>query len=366
MQPPIEIRKSRIGDIPDILRIFSAARQYMRINNNHSQWSDHYPDKSDVLNDISQGVSYVGIDSEGDIVMTFAFIKGEDPTYKIIYEGNWLNEDEYGTIHRIASNGKIRGVLEAACNFGFQKVQNIRIDTHEDNIPMLRALHHLGFVRCGIIICRDGSPRIAFQKIKDKMENKFYILSELLKQDRSYRRFDENIKIDKDTLKKLVVLTRYCSSGRNLQPLKYFLACDEEKCEQIFPLLKWAGYLEDWDGPVKGERPTAYLIQCLDTNITKNYLCDDGLQLQAITLGATALGLGCCIIKSFNVVKLKEILRLEEHLSPLYVLAIGKPVEEVVIEDMKEVGEENIKYYRTLDKVHHVPKRSLEELLINK
>ena len=168
MQPPIVIRKSRKEDIPDILRIFDSAREYMRLNNNHSQWNASYPDKSVILNDISKGVSYVGIDSEGEIVMTFAFIKGKDQTYQIIYEGNWLNEDEYGTIHRIASDGKIRGVLEAACKFCFQKVQNIRIDTHEDNLPMLRAIDNLGFVRCGIISCRDGSPRIAFQKIKDK------------------------------------------------------------------------------------------------------------------------------------------------------------------------------------------------------
>ncbi|MCH5234682.1 MAG: nitroreductase family protein [Muribaculaceae bacterium] len=191
------------------------------------------------------------------------------------------------------------------------------------------------------------------------------MLSELLKKDRSYRRFDESFKIEADTLKKLVGLTRCCSSGRNLQPLKYFMASDEDRCEQIFPLLKWAGYLKEWDGPEKGERPSAYLIQCLDTDLTKNYHCDDGLQLQAITLGATALGLGCCIIKSFNAEKLKEILSLDEYLSPLYVVAIGKPVEKVVIEELKDAGEEGIKYYRTPDKVHHVPKRSQEELLIN-
>ena len=248
-QTSIRIRKSRKEDIPDILRIYASAREYMRLNNNPNQWSGNYPGESDI--------------------------------------------------------------------------------------------------------------------IKIKMENKFEILSELLKKDRSYRRFDESFKIDAGTLKRLVELTRYCSSGRNLQPLKYFIVNDEEKCEQIFPLLKWAGYLKEWDDPEKGERPSAYLIQCLDTNLTKNYLCDDGLQLQAITLGATALGLGCCIIKSFNIVKLKEILSLEENLSPLYILAIGKPVETVVIEKLKDTGEEGIKYYRTPDKVHHVPKRSLEELLIN-
>ena len=198
------------------------------------------------------------------------------------------------------------------------------------------------------------------------MENKFEILKSLLKKDRSYRRFDESYKIENNTLKELVGLTRFCASGRNLQPLKYYIVNDLEKCDRLFPLLKWAGYFLDWDGPDEGERPTAYLIQCLDTELTKNYLCDDGLQLQTITLGATALGLGCCIIKSFNVVKLKEILNLDENLSPLYVLALGKPGEEVVIEDLKDFAEDSIKYYRTLDGMHHVPKRSLAELLINK
>lgn len=196
--------------------------------------------------------------------------------------------------------------------------------------------------------------------------NKFKILQELLKTDRSYRRFDENHLIDRETLLKLVELTRYCASGRNLQPMKYYVVNEKEVCDKIFSLLKWAGYLTDWDGPQQGERPTAYLIQCLDTSLTKNYLCDDGLQLQAITLGAVAEGLGCCIIKSFNVLKLKELLRLSENLEPLHVVAIGKPIERVVIEDMDSQDKTDIKYYRTSDKIHHVPKRILEDLVINK
>lgn len=182
--------------------------------------------------------------------------------------------------------------------------------------------------------------------------------------DRSYRRFDEGHRIDKETLIQLVELTRYCASGRNLQPLKYFVANENDMCDKIFPLLKWAGYLPEWDGPVKGERPTAYLIQCLDTNITKNYLSDDGLQQQAITLGAVAEGLGCCIIKSFNVIKLKEILGLPDNYEPIYVIAIGKPIEKVVIDDMSNQDSSDIKYYRTPDGIHHVPKRSLDDLVI--
>lgn len=163
----IKIRKTTIEDIPYILRIFESAREYMRLNKNYSQWGDSYPGLNDILRDISEGNSYVGIHPEGDIIMTFAFIKGEDPTYQTIYEGRWINNEEYGTIHRIASNGKSGGVLKAACDYCFTETDNIRIDTHKDNYPMLQALENLGFIKCGVILCRDGSPRIAFQKIKD-------------------------------------------------------------------------------------------------------------------------------------------------------------------------------------------------------
>ena len=195
--------------------------------------------------------------------------------------------------------------------------------------------------------------------------NKFEILKHLLIADRSYRRFDEKHRIERDSLLKLIELTRYCASGRNLQPMKYYIVDDVETSGKIFPLLKWAGYLTDWDGPEQGERPAAYIIQCLDTSLTKNYLCDDGIQLQAITLGAVAEGLGCCIIKSFNLVKLKEILGIEDNLEPLYVVAVGKPIEKVVIEAMDSKNKTDIKYYRTPDGVHHVPKRNLDELIIN-
>lgn len=136
----------------------------MRANGNASQWGEYYPDLIDISRDIELGNSYVGEDEDGEIVMTFAFIVGEDPTYLRIYEGKWLNDLPYGTIHRIASNGHKRGVLKAACDFCFQMADNIRIDTHKANKPMLTALGILGFERCGIIRCRDGSPREAFQK----------------------------------------------------------------------------------------------------------------------------------------------------------------------------------------------------------
>lgn len=195
--------------------------------------------------------------------------------------------------------------------------------------------------------------------------NKFEILKQLLISDRSYRRFEENYRIERKTILELIELTRYCASGRNLQPLKYFLVNEPESCAPIFPLLKWAGYLTDWDGPEKGERPSAYIIQCLDTTLTKNYLCDDGIQLQAITLGAVALGLGCCIIKAFHLMELKEVLKIPEIFEPLYVIALGKPIEKVVIEDMEGNDVKDVKYFRDSEGIHHVPKRILNDLVIN-
>lgn len=190
------------------------------------------------------------------------------------------------------------------------------------------------------------------------------LLVSLLKADRSYRRFDENFTVDKALLEKLVSLVRYTSSGRNAQPLKYRLVWKREEREEVFPTLAWAGYFHDWEGPAKGERPGAYLVQCLDTRYGENCLCDDGLQIQAITLGATAKGLGCCIIKAFNAPALEKILDLPAHLKPRYVIALGKPAERVVIEDMPGEPDADFKYYRTPDGVHHVPKRPVSELTV--
>lgn len=194
----------------------------------------------------------------------------------------------------------------------------------------------------------------------------FESLRQLMMSDRTVRRFQEDRKVSVETLEKLVELTRYCPSGRNAQPLRYFVIISEEIREKVYPLLKWAGYFQDWDGPEKGERPAAYLIQCLDPHYGKDCLCDDGLQLEAITLGMRTLGLGGCIIKAFNAPKLAEILSLDDRYTPRYVLALGYPAEEVKIEDMPLDDDADFKYFRTPDGVHHVPKRPLEQLIIKK
>ena len=159
------IRRSTPADIAAILEVYEASRRYMCATGNLTQWSDGYPARADVEADLAAGHSYVG-EAAGRIVMAFALIVGEDPTYRIIEQGAWLNDRPYGTIHRLGSNGTCGGVLAACVDFCFGQVDNLRLDTHADNRPMLTAVARLGFTRCGIIYCRDGSPRIAFQKTR--------------------------------------------------------------------------------------------------------------------------------------------------------------------------------------------------------
>ena len=193
---------------------------------------------------------------------------------------------------------------------------------------------------------------------------KFDEFIELLKSNRSVRRFDESRRIDGSLLKSLVELTRYCASGRNLQPLRYRIADDKATCEKLFPALKWAGYYSDWDGPAEGERPVAYLVQCIDTELCASCLCDDGLELEAITLGASSMGIHGTIIKSFNMEMVKNALGLPERYKPHYVLALGYPAEKVRIVSTDGTTGADIRYYRDENDMQVVPKRPLEERII--
>ncbi len=188
------------------------------------------------------------------------------------------------------------------------------------------------------------------------------MLKELILKNRSYRRFYQDVKIDKPTLFELVDLARLSASAKNAQPLKYFLANDTETNNLIFKDLTWAGYYPDWNGPEEGEQPAAYIIILVDTNISANYYCDHGIASQSILLGAVEKGLGGCIIGSINSPTLHRELKLESNLKILHVIALGKPKEEVVIEEMRN---DDIKYWRDIEKVHHVPKRDLKDIIIS-
>ena len=145
----IAIRKSRPEDIDKIMPVYDSARQFMR--------------SKGILADIAAGNHYIGIDSKGMPAMVFALILGPDPTYDIIEDGAWPHNGPYGTIHRLASTGRHRGILAACTAYALKLADTIRLDTHADNSAMLTAAGRLGYVRCGVIYCQDGTPRIAMQ-----------------------------------------------------------------------------------------------------------------------------------------------------------------------------------------------------------
>jgi nitroreductase len=188
------------------------------------------------------------------------------------------------------------------------------------------------------------------------------MIEDLIKQNRSYRRFYQDHAVDLDTLKSLVNLGRLSASGANFQPLKYILSSDPQQNAQIFSCLAWAAYLKDWKGPQEGERPAAYIVVLADTDISKDAGCDHGIACQSIMLGAREKGLGGCMLGSINREALREHLNISEQYKILLVLAIGKPKEEVVIEKLGADG--SIRYWRDEKGVHHVPKRDLEDIII--
>ncbi|HCW05280.1 MAG TPA: nitroreductase [Clostridium sp.] len=188
------------------------------------------------------------------------------------------------------------------------------------------------------------------------------MLRNLIKANRTYRRFYEDVKIERNTLEELIDLARLSPSGGNLQPLKYIISYREETNKIIFPKLKWAGYLKDWDGPVPGERPSAYIIMLLDKNISKSPMWDHGIASQSILLGAVEKGLAGCQFGSIDKPALMKELNIPENYEILMVIALGKPKEEVVLEEIKDA--KDLKYWRDEKEVHHVPKRKLEDLII--
>ena len=188
------------------------------------------------------------------------------------------------------------------------------------------------------------------------------MIRDLVLRNRSCRRFDEQFTIERETLESLVDLARLSPSAANLQPLRYILSCTPEKNARIFPHVAWAGYLKDWPGPAEGERPAAYIVILCDTDIGDAFGCDHGIAAQSILLGAVEQDLAGCMIGSIDRKALGAALDVPDRYKILLVLALGKPRETVAIE---EVGpQRNIKYWRDENGVHHVPKRSLEELII--
>jgi nitroreductase len=186
-------------------------------------------------------------------------------------------------------------------------------------------------------------------------------IKDIIRRTRTYRRFHESYKVEYKVLEQLIELARLSPSGANKQPLKYLLYNTEAECQQIFPCTAWAGYLKDWPGPEQGERPSAYIIIVGDTSISESFGVDHGIAAQSIMLGATEAGLGGCIIGSIKREELRKELKIPSRYEILLILALGKTIENIVIEEIKDG---DVKYWRDADKVHHVPKRNLNELIL--
>ena len=156
------IRQASVQDIPEILRIYEAARAFMRRSGNLTQWTGGYPSEDVVRADIARGVSYVLENEAGHLHAVFALIPGDDPTYAYI-EGAWQDASPYATIHRAGSDGTERGTFRAMLAFARTQYEHLRADTHADNIPMQNCLQKNGFAYCGIIYLASGDPRRAYE-----------------------------------------------------------------------------------------------------------------------------------------------------------------------------------------------------------
>lgn len=188
------------------------------------------------------------------------------------------------------------------------------------------------------------------------------MLKDLVRKSRSVRRFYQDQPVEMETLRELVDLARLSPSGSNLQALKFYLSNDPEKNALIFKHLAWAGYLRDWPGPEEGERPAAYIIILGDSTISKSFGCDHGIAAQSILLGAVEKGLGGCIIGSIQRADLSAALKLPTQMEILIALPIGKPKETVKVEQVGPDG--SVKYWRDEQQVHHVPKRALDDIIL--
>lgn len=185
---------------------------------------------------------------------------------------------------------------------------------------------------------------------------------DLIPRARTVRKFRENQPVTTETLRSLVDLARLSPSAANLQILKYCLSNTPERNRVVFENLAWAGYLKDWPGPAEGERPAAYILQMSDEQAGAAREVDAGLALQSMVLGAASRSLGTCILGSVNRSRLQETLKLPSRYRILYVLALGAPAEEVKVEPMGPDGD--VRYWRDEEGIFHVPKRSLEDLIV--
>jgi nitroreductase len=192
------------------------------------------------------------------------------------------------------------------------------------------------------------------------------MFKDLVKKNRSYRGYDESRKVCREELVDMVDCARLAPSSVNAQPFQYYLANEEEEVNRIQAVTKWARALPEMELPHKGMCPTAFIIVCQDLRIGESvarYQKDVGIVAQTILLSAAEMGLGGCMIGNYNVKEVSEAVHLEEHFSPVLIIAIGKPMEQIVLTEA--MPGDNINYYRDEQDVHYVPKRRLEDIIMN-
>lgn len=189
------------------------------------------------------------------------------------------------------------------------------------------------------------------------------MFSDLVKATRSFRNFDPSYRLSDDLMTGLIELCRYTPSTANSQSIKFAYACSEESCAKVFPMLGWAGYLKENKPPYDGNVPAGYILICFDTDISHEIEIDAGICAQTIVLGAMDMGIGACMIGSFDKKKASELFNLPSNIKPRLMIALGRPKETVEIVDIKDG---DVRYYRDGKEKHIVPKRTVSELTLPK
>lgn len=189
------------------------------------------------------------------------------------------------------------------------------------------------------------------------------MIRELIEKNRSYRKFHEEAEVTQETLRELVDLARLSGCGMNMQSLRYMLITEKADREKVYPNIKWAAFLKDWGGPKEGQRPSAFILMLKDAGKNSFVVQTDmGIACQSILLGAVERGLGGCIIGALNKEKLSKAFFITEDLELQYVIAIGKPDQSVILDEISL--KEDTKYWADKDGNHHVPKIRLEDIII--
>ena len=157
------IRETIPEDLDELEALFAKGRAFMQKNGNSVQWHHNYPPRAFLEADMAKHQSYV-VEEDGRIIGSFVLQLGDDPTYAVIEGGSWKNDAPYGTMHRVVSDGTHHALFDEMVRWAFDRIPNLRGDTHALNQSMQRAFLRNGFEYCGIIYVADGTPRYAYQK----------------------------------------------------------------------------------------------------------------------------------------------------------------------------------------------------------